>query len=44
MCFILAGGVLLLALLIDIVLDGLGGRRRRRVEPFDTWGHRGSRE
>lgn len=41
MSFIVAGGVLLLALLASIVLDGIGGRRRQKerrdIPPFDAW-------
>jgi hypothetical protein len=41
MSFIVAGGVLLLALLAGIVLDGIGVRRqqkaRRDIPPFDAW-------
>jgi hypothetical protein len=41
MSFIVAGGVLLLALLAGIVLDNIGVRRRRNaqrdVPPFDAW-------
>jgi hypothetical protein len=41
MSFIVAGCVLLLALLAGIVLDGIGVRRpqkaRRDVPPFDAW-------
>lgn len=41
MSFIVAGGVLLLALLLGIVLDGIDVRRRQKerrdVPPFDAW-------
>jgi hypothetical protein len=41
MSFIVAGGVLLLALLAGIVLDGVGVRRRQKerrdIPPFDAW-------
>ncbi len=40
MSFIVAGGVLLLALLAGIVLDGVGVRRRQKgrrdIPPFDA--------
>jgi hypothetical protein len=41
MSFIVAGGVLLLALLVGVVLDGTGDRKphrdRRDIPPFDAW-------
>jgi hypothetical protein len=41
MSFIIGGGVLLLALLAGIVLDGIGASRQRRdrrdVPHFDAW-------
>jgi hypothetical protein len=41
MSFIVAGGVLLLALIAGIVLEGIGVRRRQQarldVPSFDTW-------
>jgi hypothetical protein len=41
MSFIVAGGVLLLALLVGAVLDGTGDRKRQRdrrdIPPFDAW-------
>ena len=41
MSFIVAGGVLLLALLPSIVLDGIDVRRRQKergdIPPFDAW-------
>jgi hypothetical protein len=41
MSFIVAGGVLLLALLAGIVLDGIGLRKQRKarrdIPPFDAW-------
>jgi hypothetical protein len=41
MSFIVAGGVLLLALLVGVVLDGAGVRKRQRdrrdFPPFDAW-------
>ncbi|MEA2775568.1 MAG: hypothetical protein QOF90_974 [Acetobacteraceae bacterium] len=41
MSFIIGGGVLLLALLVGIVLDGIGVSRQRRarrdVPHFDAW-------
>jgi hypothetical protein len=41
MSFVVAGGVLLLALLAGVVLDGVGVRRRQKgrrdIPPFDAW-------
>jgi hypothetical protein len=41
MSFIVAGGVLLLALLAGVVLDGIGVSRRQKerrdIPPFDAW-------
>ena len=41
MCFVVPGCVLLLALLVGIILDHGGARKRRdtrpHVPPFDAW-------
>ncbi len=41
MSFIVAGGVLFLALLAGIIIDGIGVRRRQKeqrdIPPFDAW-------